>query len=379
MFLGRVKPVPILLMTYDLRFGGAERQLSEAALYLDRSRFTPHIACIRMQGGCRAELERKGVPLVEFSFPSFASWQALAAASRLRTYLRRHRIRLVHSFDVPATLFAVPVAAACRIPVVLSSQRAYRELTPGASGRLLRLTDLLVDGTVVNSANLREHLIKHDGLKASRLALVYNTIDIERFAPVSEGSPERTEVLAGWSPVIGSTAMLRPEKGVDTLVEAFASLTRKAPTAGLLLVGGGPLQVRLEARIRELGLEDRVYFAGPVTDVLPWLRRMDIFVLPSLSEALSNSLLEAMSAGCPAVASQTGGNPELVLEGQTGYLFQPGDAADLTGKLQLLAGDPALRARLATAGRAFIAQNFSRERSLGLLSDLYTRHLERQN
>jgi glycosyltransferase involved in cell wall biosynthesis len=237
----------------------------------------------------------------------------------------------------------------------------------------------LVDGTVVNSANLREHLIKHDGLRATRLALVYNSIDIERFAPVSEGSPERAEVLAGWSPVIGSTAMLRPEKGVDTLVEAFASLTRKAPAAGLLLVGGGPLQVRLEARIRELGLEDRVYFAGPVTDVLPWLRRMDIFVLPSLSEALSNSLLEAMSVGCPAVASQAGGNPELVRDGETGYLFQPGDAAGLAGKLQLLVQDPALRARLAAAGRAFIAQNFSRERSLGVLSDLYTRHLEWQN
>src|SRR5207247_2076210 len=181
-----------------------------------------------------------------FSFPSFASWQALAAASRLRTYLRRHRISLVHSFDVPATIFAVPVAAACRIPVVLSSQRAYRELTPGASGRMLRLTDLLVDGTVVNSANLRQHLIKHDGLKAARLALVYNSIDVERFAPVSEPSPERAEVLAGCSLVIGSTAMLRPEKGVATLVEAFASLAHKAPSAGLLLVGVGSLALRLE-------------------------------------------------------------------------------------------------------------------------------------
>src|SRR5260370_16558400 len=107
-----------------------------------------------MQGGCRAELERKGVPLAEFSFPSFASWQALAAASRLRTYLRRHRIRLVHSFDVPATIFAVPVATACGIPVVLSSHRAYRELTPAPSHPLFPLTALLAHGPVSTPSNL---------------------------------------------------------------------------------------------------------------------------------------------------------------------------------------------------------------------------------
>ena len=241
----------------------------------------------------------------------------------------------------------------------------------------MRLTDLLVDGTVVNSANLREHLIKHDGLKASRLALVYNSIDIERFAPVSEGSPERTEVLAGWSPVIGSTAMLRPEKGVDTLVEAFASLAHKAPSAGLLLVGGGPLQVRLEARIRELGLEDRVYFAGPVTDVLPWLRRMDIFVLPSLTEALSNSLMEAMACGCCAVATCVGGNPELVRDKETGLLFEPGDVEGLAAALRELIENQPLREELAAAGEKQILEKFTLRASAERMAEIYAELIER--
>lgn len=367
-------PVPILLMNYDLRFGGTERQLAEAARYLDRSRFLPHVGCIRLQGGRRGELERGGVPLVEFSFPSFASWRALAAASRLSTYLRRHRIRLVHSFDVPANIFAVPVAVASRVPVVLSSQRAFRELTPGIYHRLLRITDALVDGTVVNSDILRSHLLKHDGLKPSRTFLCYNSVDLARFAP----GREVASALPGCSLVIGSTAVMRPEKGVDTLLEAFGQVARQNPQAGLLLVGGGPMESRLEARARELGLHQRVHFSGAVTDVVPWLRRMDIFVLPSLSEALSNSLLEAMATGCAVLASDVGGNPELITPDQTGYLFRAADHADLAARLELLVKDERLRRRLAEAARSYVNRTFSREQSLAALGEFYTRCLHRK-
>ena len=364
-------PIPILLAGYDLRFGGTERQLTEVARHLDRSRFIPHVACIHLQGGRRAELENNGVPLAEFSFPSFTSWRALKAASRMATYLRRHGIQLVHSFDVPANLFTVPVAAACRIPVVLSSQRAFRELTPGIYHRLLRVTDSLVSATVVNSDNLRRHLIATDHINAAQLLLCYNSVDLERFAPRSENAPDIAQVLPGLSPVIGSTAVMRPEKGVDTLLEAFAQIAGTFPRAGLLLVGGGPLEKQLKARAAALGLADRVCFAGPVTDVLPSLHRMDIFVLPSLSEALSNSLLEAMATGVASVASDVGGNPELIQPDSTGYLFQPGNVSDLAERLALLSGDDALRERLSRAARLSVARTFSRAASLATLSDIY--------
>ncbi len=366
------KPVPVLLMNYDLRFGGTECQLCETALHLDRSRFTPHVACIRLQGRRRAELEREGVPLVECFFPSFGSWRVFEAARRMATYLHRHRIQVVHSFDVPGNLFAVPVAFLSRVPVVLSSQRAFREVTPGWYHRFLRLTDRLVDGTVVNSANLREHLQRHDGIAAKRLTLVYNSVDLERFSP----SGPKADVLAGCSPVIGCTSMLRPEKGVGTLIEAFALLSARYPCAGLLLVGTGPQHAEMETRAEQLGLTGRIHFAGPVMDVAPWLRRMDIFALPSLSEALSNSLIEAMATGCVAVASDVGGNAELVCDSLC--RFRPGDAEDLAQTLEPLLGDGDLRARVAAEGRAFVQSTFSREESLGRLGDLYMQHLRRK-
>ncbi len=360
-------PIPVLLMTYDLRVGGTERQLTEVALHLDRRNFTPHVACIHLQGARYAELQRAGIPLTEFSFPSFGSPKAPFAAFRLAAYLRRHRIRIVHAFDVPANIFAVPVAAFSRIPVVLSSQRAFRELTPGLYHHLLRVTDLLVDATVVNSDNLRRHLIAQDQISPSRLILCYNSVDVTHFDP----GPAVENILPGASPVIGCTSMMRPEKGVGTLIEAFAALSRTLPSAGLLLVGGGPLQHDLEAVAVRLGIRDRCHFAGPVSNVVPWLRRMDIFVLPSLSEAFSNSLLEAMAVGCACVASGAGGNPEIVQSEKTGYLFPPGDSAGLLSRLELLIGDSAHRASISVAGRAFVRAEFSREKSISVIEKLY--------
>jgi glycosyltransferase involved in cell wall biosynthesis len=365
-------PVPILLLNYDLRFGGSERQLAEVAQHLDRARFAPHVGCIHLQGGRRGELERAGVPLVEFSSPSFLSRAVLAAGGRLATYIKRHRIQLLHTFDVPGTVFGVPFGYLARVPVLLSSQRAFRELTPGLHRRILRVTDRLVDGVVVNSANLRTHLAAQDGLSLSRSTLIYNSVDLERFTPGAGA-----EVLSDCPVVFGSTAMLRPEKGVMDLVEAFALLAARDTRVGLLLVGSGPLYEPIKARIRELGLDARCHMAGGVTDVLPWLRRMDVFVLPSLSEALSNSLLEAMAVGCAALASEVGGNPELVREGDTGLLFPPGNAEQLARKLQSLVEDEDARKRLSETGQKFVRSHFSRDASIGAMADLYSQHLKR--
>ncbi len=367
-------PIPILLLNYDLRFGGSERQLTEVALHLDRSRFVPHVGSIHLQGGRRGELERAGVPLVEFSFPSFKSRHCLAAGWRLRTYIRRHRIRLIHSFDVPGNILGMPFGFLARfpgqVPVLLSSQRAFRELTPGFEQRLLRFTDRLVDGVVVNSANLRKHLQTHDGLALARTTLIYNSVDLERFTP-----GPAADVLPGCRVVIGSTAMLRPEKGVRDLVEAFARIAARDTSLGLLLVGSGPLYEPIKTRVQELGLGARVHMAGGVTDVLPWLRRMDIFVLPSLSEALSNSLLEAMAVGCAVVASDVGGNPELVRDNETGRLFTPGSVEQLSSCLESVTRNDVERERLSATGQAFVRANFSRAASINAMADLYQQHL----
>jgi glycosyltransferase involved in cell wall biosynthesis len=142
------------------------------------------------------------------------------------------------------------------------------------------------------------------------------------------------------------------------------------------MIGDGECLPELEARVRALGIENRCLFLPPVSDIERWLQAFDIFVLPSLSEALSNSLMEAMASGCCAVASTAGGNPELIEDGRTGLLFAPGDVDGLTAALTRLIEDPALREELSRAGAGSIAQRFSRAASVQQIEAVYTRLLE---
>ena len=367
------RPWPVLLMARELGLGGTERQLAETALSLDRARFAPHVGCFRPGGFREAELRDAGVPVVELGVRSLVSASAITGAYRLGGYLAAHDIRLVHTFDVPLDLFGVPVARLFRAPVVLSSQRAHRALTPGVTRHLLRLTDRIADGIVVNCCSVARELVSEDGIPPTQIHLAHNGIDTAVFRP------EGAAAEAPWRPatVIGVVCALRPEKGLPLLLDAFARVRRSHPEARLLVVGSGPMLAELETHAQTLELGGDCRFQCGVQNVAEWLRVMDIFVLPSLSEALSNSLMEAMACGCCAVASDAGGNPELVGDGETGLLFPTGDGIALAACLDRLLAHQEDRKRLAANGARFLRERFSREAAARRIGEIYTSFLER--
>jgi glycosyltransferase involved in cell wall biosynthesis len=354
-------------MARELGLGGTERQLAETAIALDREQFEPHVGCFT-DGGFRAkELREARVPILELGVRSLMSGSAVAGARRMGAYLSRHGIGLVHAFDVPLDLFAVPVARLYRTPIVLSSMRAHRDLTPGVTRHLLRLTDRMVDGIVVNSCAVARELAD-DGVPASIVRLAYNGLDTTLFRP--EG--ERAALPWGDAPavVIGIVCALRPEKGLATLMEAFRKVKSVRNGVKLVIVGSGPMLAELQA-----GSDADCHFEPAVRNVAPWLRTMDIFVLPSRSEALSNSLMEAMGCGCCPVASDTGGNPELVQDGETGLLFPVGDSAALAARLVRLVDEPEYRRRLATLAHRRMHQQFTREQAARAMAGIYQEFL----
>jgi glycosyltransferase involved in cell wall biosynthesis len=368
------RPWPVLLMARELALGGSERQLAEMALALDRTVFEPHVACFR-GGGFRAqELRSAGVPVVDLGVYSLISWPAVMGSARLRRYLARHHIALVHTFDVPSNFFGVPLARLFRVPVVLSSQRAHRALTPGLRRHLLRLTDRLAAGIVVNSRAVARELVTEDRVPESMLRLAHNGVDTSVFHPGVEAA---RLPWTGARAVVGVVCALRREKGVAVLLRAFARVLRLDPGIRLLIVGDGPDLARLRALAGALELGDACRFEPAAQHVAPWLRAMDIFVLPSLSEALSNSLLEALACGCCAVASSVGGNPELVEDGQTGFLFPPGDSAALAARLVSLIGDEGTRRRVAENAVLAVRERFSRPAAARRMGEIYLEFLER--
>lgn len=358
----------VLLMVRELGLGGSERQAAEIARALDRDRFEAHAGCFRPNGFRANDLLQAGIPVVEFPVRSFVGPSALAGALAFGRYVRQHGIELVHSFDQPSNLFAVPAARAFGVPRVLSSQRAHRELAAGLGRHLLRLTDQMVDAIVVNCLSVKNQLMREEKISESRIRLCYNGLDTGIFR--YQRGP-RPEALAEACLVIGVVCALRPEKNLDVLVRAFAAVRDLRPGLKVAIVGSGPEGERLTALAKELGIADQCHFEPATDRVADWLRGIDVFVLPSRSEAFSNSLMEAMASGCCAVASDTGGNPELIERGRTGLLFRPGDAPALTECLRLVLENDALRHRLAEAGAERIHGEFSLQAAARAMGGIY--------
>ena len=360
------EPAGVLLLAHRLDLGGSERQMTEVAKSLDREKFAPHVGCFHPGGIRGEELRAAGVPILHLPVTSFASVSAIRGGIALIQYIRRHRIRLVHSFDVPLNIFGVPFARLAHNSVVLSSQRAHRNLTPGMYTRLLRITDQMVDGIVVNCLHMRDHLVDDERVDRGLVHLCYNGIDFSVFHRRDRKRPGQ---------VIGVVCALRPEKGLLTLLQGFAAAHRSHPGSTLLFVGSGPMLPDLEAEADVLGIRALCTFVPKTSNVAEWMRKIDIFVLPSLSEALSNSLMEAMACGCCCVASRVGGNPELIGEETRGLLFPKEDEEALGGALDKLLSDAALRNELSEAGFRYIHENFSLTQSTKCMEMLYGKFL----
>ena len=371
---GKVPPA-ILLLARALDTGGSERQLTETAKALHRDGWNVHVGCFHDDGIRARELRAAGVPVVRFPVRSFVSMSAIAGLAAYGRYLLKHRIVLTHSFDAPTNLFSVAAGRLFARRLVLSSQRSYRTLRTPAEQKLLRVADALVTATVVNCEAMRRHLISDEGVRPERVHVCYNGIDTGKFYP-ARAAP-RPESLRDASLVIGTVCVLRPEKGLPVLLEAFACACREVGGMKLVFVGSGPMGDELRSSAERLGVAAQVVFEPAAPEVARWLNAIDIFVLPSRSEALSNALMEAMACGATAVASNVGGNPELVRDGETGLLFPSGDANALAAQLRRLATDASLRERLAAAGAELIHGRMSIATASARMAAIYRDLLDR--
>lgn len=361
----------LLLVAQELGQGGTERQLAATALSMHASGcFEPHVGTLRPDGFRLQEIRAAGIPTVCFPLASFRNpASVLRTGWRLRRHVTENAVKLVHSFDAPGNVIAAPAASG--VARVITSQRGHRDLSPTWMRPLLRLTDRLAHLVVVNCLAMGEHL-EEEGVDARKIRLCYNGLDLDQFHARGRSRPEplRDAVVT-----VGVVCALRPEKDLLTLVDAFVRTWRLRPELRLVVVGSGPERDGLERALQAAGARDAAHLEPAVADVAPWLRGIDIFVLPSRSEAMSNALMEAMACGCAAVASSAGGNPELVRDGESGLLFPPGDAEALAGLLLRLASDADTRHRLAAAAHRRVETEFSLEAAARRMTEIYTEAL----
>jgi sugar transferase (PEP-CTERM/EpsH1 system associated) len=226
---------------------------------------------------------------------------------------------------------------------------------------LRRIHSPLVDRYVVVSKDLERYLVRRVGIAAGRISQIYNGVDTERFTPRPSGAANGlpAEFTEQDTLVIGTVGRIQPVKDQVTLLKAFAELVQRYDRLRLAVIGDGPLLGDLRRFAETLGIAKLIWLPGAIDNIPDALRRFDVFVLPSLSEGISNTLLEAMASGVPVVATAAGGNLELVDDGYCGQLFPPGDVATLARLLAGYVADPLLRQAHAIAARRIAVERFS--------------------
>jgi glycosyltransferase involved in cell wall biosynthesis len=371
------RPVGVLLMVRELGQGGCERDLAKLAKAIDRSKFTPHVGCFTAKGVRVPDIQALGIPIIEFPVHSFQSMSAVRGARQMGRYIKDHEIKVVHCFDGPTVTFGVVVSYFNRVPAIVSAQLGKRELYTKLHHRLVRATDRLADVVVANSLAIQQYLIDQEHVPANRTYLCYNGVETKFFHPAVEPEP-KPPCVAGAPLVIGTVCALRPEKRVELLIQAFARVRHLLPGMKVLIVGSGNELPKLQAVAAELKVQDDIHFESAKTDVVPWMRALDIFVISSDTESFPNGLLEAMACGASCIGSRVGGIPELITEGTSGLLFDSLNVDQLTAKLTELIQDPALRRRLAQQGAVDAREKFSIEAFARNNEILYDKLLSRQ-
>jgi L-malate glycosyltransferase len=370
---GFARPIRICFVIDRLTTGGTERQLLQLIDNLDRSRVEPFLCLLDGEDEDSRAMEPKSCEVVRLGVRVLRRFSAIGAAFRLAKTFRVWGIDVVQVHFPDSTYFGVLVAKVAGVPRIVRTRRdLFYWVTPThrRTGRWINgfYNRFFVDAMITNSAACRQAALESERPAPKRVVVIENGIDLSRFDSVEFPPPMANAAVP---PCVGAVAMLRREKRLDLLVEAAGILRDRGREVRFEIAGEGPMRGPLEARIRELGLAESFLLAGVARDVPAFLAQLDIAVLCSESEGLSNALIEYMVAGRAVVATAVGGNLELVQPETNGLLVPPADAVALADAVDRLLGDPALAARLGAAAAAMARARFSVRRAVRAHEDFY--------
>ena len=361
---GRTPPLVVHVID-RLVVGGMENGIVNLINNAPRERYRHAIVCLRYYSDFRDRIVHDDVEVFALDKRPGKDVRPYLGLWRL---LRRLRSAIVHTRNLPTVdLVPVAVAAGVRGRVHGEHGRDVLEIdgTNVKYNLFRRAMSPWVQRYITVSRDLQGWLGTTVGIPGGKIRQIYNGVDLARFQPAPRGRPAlpAESGAPADSPVIGTVGRMERVKDQLTLVRAFIRLCAMRPADGpfpfLALVGDGSLREPADALLREAGLRDRAWLAGSRDDVPELMRAMDVFVLPSINEGISNTVIEAMATGLPVIAAAVGGNPELVEDGSSGSLV---GAQDPDAMAEILCGyldEPARRTAHGAAGRARALNNFA--------------------
>ena len=349
--------IRILYVVGNFVAGGAERHLLELWRRIDRTRFEVEIACFRREGQFTAEVEALGWPVRELRVGRriYDAGGALGLLRLIRATLR-FRPDVIHGYLFGPNLFAAIAGRFCGVPAVVVAKRNVDAFETPRQVLVQRIAHRLASHVTAVSQTVAD-TVAALGVPRERITVIPNGVDAGRFP---EGGGDRAALgFNGHRPVIGSVGCLEARKDYGTLLDALAELKAGGVEFRAAIIGEGRERAALESRARALGLETRVKFLGERSDIERLLPALDVFVLSSREEGIPNALLEAMAAGLASVATAVGGTPEVLKDGETGWLVPARTPAALAAALAAVLADPAEASRRGNAARRYAREQFS--------------------
>ncbi len=351
--------------------GGTELNAVRTAEALDLDRFQLSVLYLQTEGPLRARYERLGVRMAHFPIPNLYSVRTAIQGIRLAKLLRGWKVDVVHTHDIYCNIFAAPWARLLGKCAVIASRRWWYEVPRPELITLNRWSYWLAHRVLANSQSVAGLLSREEGVSLNKIVEIPNFLGESAFELMDEA--QRLRQRRAWDLpdeafVIGIMARLSPVKNHVLLLRAMAQLNSRFH---LIIIGDGPSRPELEELARRLQIGSRVHFLGELVSPLNLHQFFDVSVLCSLSEGFPNSLIEAMAAARPVIATSVGGVTDVVADGITGILVSVEDPAPLVSALRMLEADPLLYARLGEAGREAVRMQFHQEIVIEKLSTLY--------
>jgi len=364
----------VLHVVLGLSTGGTERLVVEISKRLEAA-FRFSVCCLDQPGELAEELTARGIPVDALQRtpgfrPSLARSIADAAARHQATVLHCHHYS-------PFVYGRLAALLDRRLRVVFTEHGRLSDAKPSTKRRLVNtLLGRLPSAIYAVSEDLRRHMIA-EGLPGSRIGVVHNGID-PRFMPTAADRASERQLLGidDDTFLVGTAARLDPVKDLETLIDGFARFGAHRGRSALCVIGDGPERSRLEEAARHAGVFERMRFTGHRSDVRRLLPALDVYVNSSTTEGISLTILEAMAAGLPVVATHVGGNPEVVIDHETGLLVRPRSGVALAAALNELAAAPQRAVVMGAAGRFRVKRHFTLDRMTDQYARVYRRARE---
>jgi len=361
--------IRLMHIVLSLNIGGLERVVINLLKGLDPEIYTQILCCLEEPGALIHEVNRLGVKTISLKKGKGIDYLLLA---KLAKVIRQEKIDIIHSHNPTPYFYGVLSGKLAGVPVIIHTRHGRNTPKSKREIYLRRFLSCMTDRIVAVSNDSMDAAINREKIPSRKVVTIFNGIDIERYRPNIDVVSKKKELgILDSDQVIGIVARLSSEKDHSTLLDAFRIVLGNKKNIKLVIVGDGNLRGELQQKAQAISVGENTVFLGERHDVPDLLAVFDLFVLSSLTEGISLTLLEAMAAGLPVVATDVGGNAEVVMDSRTGLIVPPADPRSMANAILKIIRNSSMAKQMGILGRERVSEKFSTSAMVRKYDEIY--------